>query len=118
MLLAEQADAEQGLGVERGPGVGLGLLADQQALAQQRLGGGGLLLLEQVQAECGQLPGALRRVGPGLLSPERGQFPPERLVLRVPAVASDRASSPLAFQLIFGRSDWVTTMPHVSKLKK
>ena len=52
---------------------GLGLLADQQALAQERLGVGGVLLLKQVQAECGELPGVLRPVGFGLLCPERDQ---------------------------------------------
>ncbi len=41
--------------------------ADQQALAEEPLRVGGILLLEQVQAVCGQLPGVLRRAGPGFL---------------------------------------------------
>lgn len=91
-LLAEQAAAEQRLGVERGPVVRLFLLADRETLADERFGVGELLLFKQVQTECGQWSGVFRRVNSGLLFPERDQFPPERP--RIPRFPSDTTLLP------------------------
>src|SRR5262249_32944989 len=64
-LLAQQAAAEQAAGVEGGPLVGLDLLADGQALAQDGLGLGPFALPDEAQAPDGQESGR-----PGIGGPE------------------------------------------------
>src|SRR5687767_8533051 len=83
VLLAQQAAAEQGLRVERLPGVRPVLLEECQALAQQRLRVGVLLLLEQMQAQGVQYVGGLRRRLPVALAGPRECLTVERLRLGV-----------------------------------
>src|SRR5262249_41593159 len=54
LLLPKQRPAQHRLRVEGRPGVGLRLLADEQALAQHRLGGGELIAPEQGQRHLSQ----------------------------------------------------------------
>ena len=57
------------LRVEGGPDIGLRLLADGQAFAEERLGLGPFLLLEEAQADLGEQAGQLGAVlGQGLAS--------------------------------------------------
>src|SRR5262249_39640261 len=61
-LLSQEGAAEQRLRVEYPPIIRQHLGADSQGLAQNRLGLGKLLLLEQVEAEAGQGGGGFRVV--------------------------------------------------------
>src|SRR5262249_51443021 len=80
-LLAQERGAEKGLGVERTPGFGLLLLADDEALAQYGFCFGPLLLLEQAEAERRQFASVGERVGSGSLLDHCQPLPPPRLRL-------------------------------------
>jgi hypothetical protein len=54
-FLAQQSAAEHAFGGEDGPLVGLDFLANGQAFAEERLGLGPFLLLEQGQTDLGEL---------------------------------------------------------------
>ncbi len=60
--LAQQRAAEHRLRVEGGPELGLGFLANGQALSQVRLGLGPFLLLQEGETELGEQAGQLREV--------------------------------------------------------
>src|SRR5262249_43313918 len=76
--------AKQGLGVERRPAVGLCLLADAEAVAQQLLGVGVLLLPQQVLAQVGQEPGGDGGINARLLGREGKLLPQQWFCLLRP----------------------------------
>jgi len=74
-LLAQQCPAEQRLRVERGPDIGLRLLADGQALAEERLVLGPFSLCLEFHADLREQAGQLR--ADTKLSIERARKPKE-----------------------------------------
>jgi hypothetical protein len=79
LLLVQEAAAEQAAGVEGGPLVGLALLANGQAIAQDGLGRGPFALLDEILAELSQGPGSAGVSGPQLLAGQLQRIAEQRL---------------------------------------